>query len=682
MTTTHVLTYDFADLLGVALDPTHTKAWIETNAPHNVIVDTTTGGKVLAGAVRLGDKTTVTGTVALPTTSGATIPTNFQYRVWIEYRTIFGGKVDTDRWNSGWFSLTADVNLKDVVEEQYVPPTYITQATQTLDEHAAALQAPMDAAVTEAEAARDDAVDISNISTSDDVVEALVKNTAGAGPKTSAALNTAFAPVFTAEAEGTVGSGDDTALLQAALTKARAAQGVLRLAPGRTYIVSGALNPAGARVEGRGATLKIKDGTTPAYTVLTPTAGCVIEDVTVDLNKAATTDPGNQLHGGGFLMNQASWDGLVVRNVKIKNGHQIGVHIYGPGAQNADLVTYCRTVLDNVTVEACKVANYSIKTVRGVTMRDCRSLNAVATSIYLSVVGQSHVLGCQSIGGGGSGIFLEYCQDVTVANGLYANNASQGIAVGGGSDTLRENRNVTVIGNVVRNNGSIGITVDPTKAAALQSWVAVYSTVANNLCEGNGGTGINLENAAHVSVIGNVCHANGGTGLRILGAYVNASGNVLTQNTSYGLAVYGVVGKDNGHHSFGGNTVIGNTAGQYDVAAISSGVVTDVVTQFPGIFKATGTVHAAPNTAGEAVIGPLGPSSEAGLRLWDSTLYRAAAKVLAVPTDHTFRTGRAVTASRPSATTAGAGAVFYDTTLSKPIWSDGAVWRDSAGTAV
>lgn len=42
----------------------------------------------------------------------------------------------------------------------------------------------------DAEAARDDAVDISNISTSDAVVEALVKNTGGGGPLTSAALAT------------------------------------------------------------------------------------------------------------------------------------------------------------------------------------------------------------------------------------------------------------------------------------------------------------------------------------------------------------------------------------------------------------------------------------------------------------------------------------------------------------
>lgn len=44
--------------------------------------------------------------------------------------------------------------------------------------------------------------------------------------------------------------------------------------------------------------------------------------------------------------------------------------------------------------------------------------------------------------------------------------------------------------------------------------------------------------------------------------------------------------------------------------------------------------------------------------------------------------GTSTTAGRPSASTAGAGATMYDTTLSKPIFSDGTVWRDAAGTAV
>jgi hypothetical protein len=40
------------------------------------------------------------------------------------------------------------------------------------------------------------------------------------------------------------------------------------------------------------------------------------------------------------------------------------------------------------------------------------------------------------------------------------------------------------------------------------------------------------------------------------------------------------------------------------------------------------------------------------------------------------------TAGRPSASTVGAGSCYYDTTLSKPVWSDGTNWKDASGTTV
>lgn len=40
------------------------------------------------------------------------------------------------------------------------------------------------------------------------------------------------------------------------------------------------------------------------------------------------------------------------------------------------------------------------------------------------------------------------------------------------------------------------------------------------------------------------------------------------------------------------------------------------------------------------------------------------------------------TAQRPTAAAAGVGGQFYDSTLTKPIWSDGTAWRDAMGTAV
>ncbi|WP_396657096.1 NosD domain-containing protein [Microbacterium oxydans] len=46
------------------------------------------------------------------------------------------------------------------------------------------------------------------------------------------------------------------------------------------------------------------------------------------------------------------------------------------------------------------------------------------------------------------------------------------------------------------------------------------------------------------------------------------------------------------------------------------------------------------------------------------------------------RPQQVATGSRPTPAAAGVGAMIYDTTLSKPIWSTGSAWKDAAGTTV
>jgi hypothetical protein len=65
----------------------------------------------------------------------------------------------------------------------------------------------------------------------------------------------------------------------------------------------------------------------------------------------------------------------------------------------------------------------------------------------------------------------------------------------------------------------------------------------------------------------------------------------------------------------------------------------------------------------------------------DVSLTRTAAKVLALGATNVFKTGQSATASRPNAASVGVGAQFYDTTLHKPIWSDGVTWRDASGAS-
>lgn len=70
-------------------------------------------------------------------------------------------------------------------------------------------------------------------------------------------------------------------------------------------------------------------------------------------------------------------------------------------------------------------------------------------------------------------------------------------------------------------------------------------------------------------------------------------------------------------------------------------------------------------------------SGSAGI---DTNWYRKAAGCIG--SDHAIGAGRFTTAARPSAVTVGIGAMIYDTTLQKPIWSDGTNWKDSSGAIV
>jgi hypothetical protein len=47
-----------------------------------------------------------------------------------------------------------------------------------------------------------------------------------------------------------------------------------------------------------------------------------------------------------------------------------------------------------------------------------------------------------------------------------------------------------------------------------------------------------------------------------------------------------------------------------------------------------------------------------------------------------MRVASYTTGTRPTASSQGVGAMLYDSTLGKPIWSNGTVWKDAAGTTV
>lgn len=62
--------------------------------------------------------------------------------------------------------------------------------------------------------------------------------------------------------------------------------------------------------------------------------------------------------------------------------------------------------------------------------------------------------------------------------------------------------------------------------------------------------------------------------------------------------------------------------------------------------------------------------------------FQTTATGISLATNKSVRLAVTTTPTRPSAVSAGKGALIYDETISKPIWSDGTVWRDALGAVV
>ena len=170
---------DLNQLLGGDIDTRRTRVYVKTNVPNATLIDTSTG------ETRLGDEkvtleTDGTGSFTTWGVGADGNPTSWQTSVIVEYPRA--GSRDRVTRTFGPYTITdADdgKNLAALEDQQAIPPNYQTAFT-----------ADMEAIRDEAEAARDAAVDISGISTSDDVVSTLIEGTGGAGPLTRSALST------------------------------------------------------------------------------------------------------------------------------------------------------------------------------------------------------------------------------------------------------------------------------------------------------------------------------------------------------------------------------------------------------------------------------------------------------------------------------------------------------------
>jgi parallel beta-helix repeat protein len=376
---------------------------------------------------------------------------------------------------------------------------------------------------------------------------------------------------------GAVGDGaaDDTSALQSALTAARSIGARLRFGYGKTYIVSGSLNPLGVYLDGFGATVKVKNGVTTNFNVFQSSGAFTATGLTVDLNKTNTTDPGVDTQGMAFYtFNGSGWSGrVVIREVAVVNGYQPAIRFSAtaPASDPANS-PLGRALVDNVYVTACKFG-VMVGNVSDVTVRDCRIVSVTGDAIWASNPNRLAVRGNTILNPSGRGISTAQALDSRFSDNVVRGCGDYGMSLGGGSTTVTQMRRNVVSGNVVEGCTGVGIIVDPTQTGATSTVLPSYCTIVGNTCNNNGSHGIYLNNSQWVSVTGNVCRSNGSAGIAVAAADTVIDGNSCTGNAR-GIALYGNASFPNyGRHRIGVNTVAGNTTSGYYVESAS---VTDV----------------------------------------------------------------------------------------------------------
>jgi hypothetical protein len=368
--------------------------------------------------------------------------------------------------------------------------------------------------------------------------------------------------------------GDGTTVDRAAINAAVAAMSTgqtMRLRAGKTYIVDGGItHKAGVTIDGTGATIKIKPGTTPTYNVFQPSSAMTVLGLTIDLNKANTTDPGANNGIGIYAFAASGWPGVVtLRGVRVINGYQPGLRVQTTTAATDPLdaaLNDSRAHLEGVSVDNCKWGIW-LQNAAGVVIDHPLITNTVADGIWDYFSRGNQVIGGHVKAAGGHNIVTQYSHGFE-ANGVQSTGATMsGIIVGGGSTTLNNARDFRIVGCEVRGNAQHGISVDPTKTGAPTTLQTVYGAITGNIVDDDGISGIYLHNVKYATVTGNVGRGHTGTataaGLALDAACVAISGNTLVEN-NYGLKFSGTdAGAGYGFHEVGRNVVRDNVTANY-----------------------------------------------------------------------------------------------------------------------
>lgn len=399
----------------------------------------------------------------------------------------------------------------------------------------AAAEGARDDAIT----ARDAAIDISNITVDDDIVEVLVKNTGGAGPKTAAALAGQFAgieslPINVRDPEfGAVGDGvtDDTAAVQAAIDAAAGAVEVI-VARG-TYLVGALTSASGLLLTfEEGASLVLADDTNAPLVTVTAGDRVRIKGGTFDGNKT------NNSFGTVGLIDVATVDEVDI-DTRINTSGGTGIRVIG--ANRGHLTP---TVLDTAAhgVQVIDSSNLTIRaTVDGTdhcgaivvpSSTDCSNINIEGVYRNVARLGSPHI-----------GIYFNSGDTFIVKRSrisAHLENAGYiGIFPGGDHNT--------VTGWSIDTTG----TVTAPSAHGLRVHDSAHISIGPGVVRGAGRSGVSVDKAHAVTITGVTATQNANAGF-LFSRDDTATGRYQGTATNKDLTVAGCIATDNSQA--GGNT--------------------------------------------------------------------------------------------------------------------------------
>lgn len=524
MLATATITYDLSDYGLADFDSRRTKVWA-TNNVSGPVVDTE-GNLIHLGSANGTVNADGTGSITVPTPGTGSNPASWQTTIHVDYpdRNADRGR---GRLSLGPFTITVSGDLADLIQEQAIPPDFSGSGF-----------------IAEVEAIRDSQVDLSGISTSDGVVEALVKNTAGAGPLTSAAVAAAVdarnGRVYTPEQFGAVGDGttDDGAAFASAYA-ALPVNGTLLLRPGKTYYAR--LVPASnTKTVGHGAIVKAPTGSTAIAVNASAKVGVSIEGLAIDGNGVATH---------GVHTTNGTTD-ITLTDVEVYGCTERGVHL-----ENVVDAQLTRVLARNNGASSSVHAGINIHGQR-ITLTDC--------------IARSNTVGFRLISSA-----TVPTKDVSMKGCVALDNTRYGFVFNAGDFANRPER-ITLTGSIARGNGG-------TVFSGFALHGVMDLTVTACVAEANGEHGITVQDAKGVTITGCVVTDNRGFGIRLQGDFSRAedaytgvrdavvSGNMIARNgvgnpgssTGYGGVFIDTAGED---ILLAGNLFVDNTGSAIRIA--------------------------------------------------------------------------------------------------------------------